>query len=290
MKENQVSLTAIISAYIRGYHAMNETPKIFDDFLALALIPEERRTLIEQGFASGPTSGAGAGEMTTLPALLQAMGLPQVVSRARYTEEILEQAVEQGAEQYVILGAGLDTFAFRRPELLEKLHLFEVDHPATQAFKQERLAELGWEMSPQLHFVPVNFAKESLAEALRRTAYDPQKKTVVSWLGVTMYLSRDEVLATLGSIAETTPAGSSVIFDYFTPTNTELIMQAELRKIGEPFQTSFDPEELARDLSRLGFSLHEHASPAVIQQRYFQGQTDYYASEHVHFGWFTTTR
>ncbi|WP_019124017.1 class I SAM-dependent methyltransferase [Brevibacillus massiliensis] len=285
MKENQVSLTAIMTAYIRAYHAMNDNPKIFDDFLAYQMIPEERRTLIEQGFTNALQSYSD--QETALRPLLQTMGLPNVLSRSRYTEETLEQAVKQGVQQYVILGAGMDTFAFRRPELPKQLRVFEVDHPATQTFKRNRLAELGWEIPPNLHFVPVDFSKESLAEALKGSSYDPQAKSLFSWLGVTMYLSREEVFATLRSIADVAPVGSMVLFDYFVPIESSPHMQEmreDLQKIGEPIKTSFDPSTLAVDLSDAGFRLHENLSPSDIQNRYFQGRTDnYHASEHVHF-------
>jgi methyltransferase (TIGR00027 family) len=295
MKENQVSLTAIMTAYLRAYHAMNDSPKIFDDFLAYDLIPKERRALIEQGFSSAlqlndPERTVSSSEKsTTLVSLMQAMGLPNVLSRARYTEDNLEQAIKQEVQQYVILGAGMDTFAFRRPDLLEHIQVFEVDHPATQAFKRNRLAELEWKLPKNLHFAPVDFTKESLGEALRESSYDPQAKSFFSWLGVTMYLTRDEVSTTLRSITDVAPVGSTVIFDYFvadeaTPHMQE--MRENLRKIGEPIKTAFDPSKLASDLANLGFRLHENLSPPVIQERYFQGRTDgYNACENVHYAW-----
>ncbi len=99
-------------------------------------------------------------------------GLSSVLCRARYSEDNLKEAVKQGMQQYVILGAGMDTFAFRHPELLEQLQVFEVDHPATQAFKRQRIAELGWEKPSNLHFVTVDFTQENLATALKRSSYD----------------------------------------------------------------------------------------------------------------------
>ncbi|WP_309505573.1 class I SAM-dependent methyltransferase [Thermaerobacillus caldiproteolyticus] len=220
---------------------------------------------------------------------MQAMGLPHVLSRSRYTEDNLDLAVKQGVEQYVILGAGMDTFAFRRPDLLRQVQVFEVDHPATQTFKRNRLAELGWEIPSHLHFVPVDFTKESLADALKGTLYDVQTKSFFSWLGVTMYLTRDEVFATLRSIAEIAPEGSAVIFDYFVPeedTPHMKEMREDLRKIGEPMKTTFDPSTLAFELESLGLRLHENLSPSDIQERYFQSRTDgYYASKHVRFAW-----
>ncbi|QPA29996.1 class I SAM-dependent methyltransferase [Thermaerobacillus caldiproteolyticus] len=296
MKEDQVSLTAIMTAYLRAYHAMNDTPKVFDDFLACHLIPEERRALIEQGFSEAlqirvPEGGLACSEQAANPllSLMQAMGLPHVLSRSRYTEDNLDLAVKQGVEQYVILGAGMDTFAFRRPDLLRQVQVFEVDHPATQTFKRNRLSELGWEIPSHLHFVPVDFTKESLADALKGTLYDVQTKSFFSWLGVTMYLTRDEVFATLRSIAEIAPEGSAVIFDYFVPeedTPYMKEMREDLRKIGEPMKTTFDPSTLAFELESLGLRLHENLSPSDIQERYFQSRTDgYYASKHVRFAW-----
>ncbi len=167
MKENQASYSAMITASIRAYHSMNDTPKIFDDFLAYRLIPQEVRALIEQGltkykqFDDPEHTASCSDQPIPWTALMQATN---VLSRARYTEDALERAVRQGVKQYVILGAGMDTFAFRRPELLEQLEVFEIDHPATQNFKLLRLADLGWEHPAQLHFIPIDFTKENLAD------------------------------------------------------------------------------------------------------------------------------
>jgi len=292
MLQNQVSLTSIMTAYLRAYHAMNDVPKIFDDFLAYHLIPEERRALIENGFAMAfqtnkcEQTGPCPHQTTTLASLMQTMGLPNVLSRARYTEENLEKAVKQGVQQYVILGAGMDTFAFRHVDMLGQLQVFEVDHPATQAFKRNRLAELAWIIPTNLHFVPVDFTKESLVSALRRFSYDMQAKSFFSWLGVTMYLTRDEVFETLRSIADIAAPGSIIVFDYFVPEKvpplTDEILKG-LRQIGEPIKTFLDPSTLATDLECIGLCRHEDLNPSHIQERYFQGRTDcYHACEQVH--------
>jgi len=287
LKENQVSLTSIMTAYIRAYHSRNDTPKIFDDFLAYDMIPQERRTLIEQGLTGALQLQPNTDQGNSLRLFLQSMGLPQVISRSRYAEDHLELACQQGVKQYVILGAGMDTFAFRRPELLEKLRVLEIDHPATQAFKCDRLAELGWEIPANLSFVPMDFSKESLSKALMGYRFDPQAKSFFSWLGVTMYLTQDEVFETLRSITEVAPAGSTVLFDYFGPDENASHSQEtreNLQKIGEPIKTYFDPSELATQLSHLGLRLMENLSPAEIQSRYFQGRTDgYVASKNVYF-------
>ena len=147
---------------------------------------------------------------------MQSNGAPAIVfSRARYTEDILEAAVrQQEVEQYVILGAGLDTFALRRPDLVARLQVFEVDHPGTQAHKRRRLREAGREHPAQLHFVAVDFSRDNLAKALKSSAYDPQASSFFSWLGATYYLTRDAAWATLRAIAQVAPPGSTVVFDY----------------------------------------------------------------------------
>src|SRR5262249_55781148 len=120
----------------------------------------------------------------------------------------------QGVHQYVILGAGLDTFAFRRPNLAAKLQVYEVDHPVTQALKRERIAVPGWDIPPHLHFVPIDFTKESLSEALQCSPYDPAKLTFLSWLGVTYYLTREAIFSTLKDITTIAPTDSTLVFDY----------------------------------------------------------------------------
>lgn len=293
MEEKQVSFTAIMTAYLRAYHANNGNPKIFDDFLAHRLIPEERRGLIEQALQlkdfKSPASCTDQAD--SLASLLQDMGMPNVLSRSRYTEDTLEEAVRQGVGQYVILGAGLDTFAFRRPDLLEKLQVFEIDHPLTQAFKIGRIIELGWEQPKNLHFVPMDFLKDSLEAALARSPYKPSVKSLFSWLGVTMYLTPEAVFATLRSIADLALTGSIIVFDYlekesFIPEKASpqlLNLREGLQQIGEPMRTGFDPTIIAFDLASLGLSLWEDLGPSDIQQRYFQGQTDSsYTCKHAH--------
>lgn len=231
---------------------------------------------------------------TALAWVIQDCNGPTTLSRARYAEDSLEEAIRQGVQQYVILGAGMDTFAFRRPDMLEQLQVFEVDHPATQAFKRSRLTELGWEHPAELHFVPVDFTKENLVAALKRSSYDPQKLSFFSWLGVTMYLTRNVVFATLQAIADIAPAGSTIIFDYydtdaFNPDRSSKRMQKEqeiVRLVGEPMKEGIDPSTLAADLEGIGLLLYENLSPADIEERYFKGRTDgYHAFEHVHFAW-----
>ena len=301
MEENKVSPTALLTAYARAYHATeDDPPKIFDDYLADKLFTEEERNYFRQNLAEAikffnPEFAATCPDQTTALAwVMKNQNAPITISRARYTEDSLELAVYQGVQQYIILGAGLETFAFRQPELMKRLHVFEVDHPATQAFKRDRLAKVGWELPAQLHFVPVDFSKESLMAALQRSSYNPRQVSFFSWLGVTYYLTKEVVLDTLRAIAETASAGSTIIFDYieseaFVPERAAKRMQRMqeiVRRVGEPMKANFDSSTLATDLEKIGLRLKENLSPADIEERYFKGRTDgYHAFEHVHFAW-----
>jgi methyltransferase (TIGR00027 family) len=308
MNENQASFTAMMVAYMRAYHSMHDTPKIFDDFLAYDLIPEEKRALIEQHLIEQNVTfgkqlndfeyaASHSNQTINSESLMQEIHRDAgvFISRARYAEDSLEKAIKQGVKQYVILGAGMDTFAFRRPEMMVKLEVFEVDHPATQKFKLQRLAELEWEQPAKLHFIPIDFTKESLVTALiSSSSYDPKIKTFFNWLGVTYFLTRDEVFTTLRSITEIAPAGSIIVFDYldidtFIPEKSSPQMQHKLellRTIGEPMITGFNPLTLAEDLASLGFQLHENLSQDDIEERYFKKHMNgYHSQEHVHFAY-----
>jgi len=287
MKENQFSLTAIMCAYLRAYHAKYDEPKIFDDFLADQIIPDENRLLIEEGLTKhfqlkAPELAASLpNQATALKLVARAMNSrSNLLSRSRYTEETLEVAIKQGTQQYVILGAGLDTFAFRRSDILVNLQVFEIDHPNTQNFKTQRIKELGWTVPTQLNFIPMDFTQESLAAALKKSSYNPQVKSFFSWLGVTMYLTREEVFATLRTIATIAPTGSRIVFDYFDidifdaqKTDTQIQEElAQAQAAGEPMKTGFDPSMLASDLANLGLHLHENLNQVEIQRRYLQGR------------------
>jgi methyltransferase (TIGR00027 family) len=300
MQVDQVSKTAMGTAFMRAYHAAWDHPKIFDDFLAHRLLTEEEHRASEERHLMAfqlfdPARAESCPDRASaLACWMQTSAPPPIVlSRARYAEDHLEAAVRrQEVQQYVILGAGLDTFAWRRPPWLARLPVFEVDHPATQAYKRRRLREMGLEEPAQLHFLPVDFSRDNLAGALRRSAYDPQAPSFFSWLGVTYYLSRADLFATLGAIAEVAPAGSAVIFDYLDAealipgkaSRRVQYMMEILQRVGEPMITGLDPATLAADLAPLGLRLQENLGPDEIQRRFFAGRPDgYHACEQTYF-------
>jgi len=269
MKENQPSGTAQRVAMRRAAHQLLDDPKVFDDPVALRIIGEES--------ASALQADPHQFEATPLSPYLRAF----VAARSRYTEDELALGVRRGVSQYVILGAGLDTFAYRNPYPEGVLHIFEVDYPTTQAWKRARLEEVGIALPGDLTFSPVDFETQTLEEGLRNAGYDSSKRTFFSWLGVTEYLATDVVMATLRFIASAR-VKSGVVFDYMispsllTPTQQSSFdaLSKRVASAGEPWKAFFDPELLTRDLKGMGFKYVEDNGPEEINARYFKNRKD----------------
>ncbi len=198
-----------------------------------------------------------------------------IAARTRFAEDALAAAVERGVGQLVVLGAGLDTYAYRGA-LRERLRIFEVDHPATQAWKRERLAEAAIPMPAWLTFAPIDFERESLAEGLAAAGFDPAAQTFFTWLGVVPYLTEEAVWLTLSFIAGL-PNSAHVVFDYSDPPES---MSPEARArhdrratrvagLGEPWRSYFEPERLHAKLRGVGFCEVEDLGPPQIASHYF---------------------
>jgi methyltransferase (TIGR00027 family) len=268
MIEARPSATAQRVAMRRAAHQLIDIPKVFEDPLALRILGENAAADLRSSSEKLQDSA-----LRSLRAFL--------VARSRFAEDELARAVERGAAQYVILGAGLDTFAYRNPYPQDTLRVLEVDYPATQAWKQRLLAEAGIAIPSSLTYAPVNFEHQTLADGLAQTRFDSQKRTFFSWLGVTPYLTRAAITSTFAYIASTPPDGG-VVFDYAVPRSSlnlvgRLAFDAIARRVasaGEPFQTFFDPQELAAELHRTGFRHVEDLDAAEINARYFKGRAD----------------
>jgi methyltransferase (TIGR00027 family) len=303
MELHQESRQALHAAWIRACHYAYDTPRIFDDPVAHQILTVSEteyweNSIVERLRRLNPTLAVSCPDRHAMvQGFLRTAAHPaEMLSRARYAEDRLEEAVQLGVGQYVLVGAGMETFALRRPDLNQRLQVFEVDRPAAQAFKRQRLAEVGFELPPHVHFVPADLAQEDLAAALARSAYDPRVPTFFGWLGVTMYLDRDTTLATLQAIRRVAVAGTQVVFDYldtdaFDPDKASKRIQEMLmmvQRAGEAMRAGFDPGTLGPELARIGFHLREHLSPHEIEARYFQGRTDgFHATEHAHCAWAT---
>ena len=269
MKETQPSATAQRVAIRRAAHQLLDDPKVFEDPVALRIIGKQSASVLQ----ANPRQFEG----TLLSPYLRAF----VAARSRYAEDELADGVRRGVRQYVILGAGLETFAYRNPHPEGVLHVFEVDHPTTQAWKRERLKEIGIALPGDLAFAPVDFETQTLGEGLRGAGYDPGKCTFFSWLGVTEYLTTEAVMATLRFIASA-PVGSGVVFDYMI--SPSLLNPAQrsrfdalaqrVASVGEMWQAFFDPGLLSRDLRAMGFGYVEDNGPEEINTKYFKDRKD----------------
>jgi methyltransferase (TIGR00027 family) len=195
---------------------------------------------------------------------------------------MLAAAVERGVRQYVIVGAGLDSFGLRRPGFASEVEIFELDHPDTQQFKLARLAECGGLTPSRVQYVGADLAVEGVAEALRRAPFDPEAPSFFSWLGVTAYLTREANLRTLQSIASCGAPGSELVFDYGdqqaydNPPNDErwVRIRDRLARVGEPWISGFHPAQLDDDLRAVGLELVENLSPAELHRRYCAASPD----------------
>lgn len=205
-----------------------------------------------------------------------------IVARARFIEDLVVEQAGKGVNQYIILGAGLDTFAQRRPEIASRLKVFEVDQPDTQAWKRQRLIDLGFGIPEWLRLVPVDFeAGEFWREQVAAAGFDAGSPAVVASTGVSMYLTRDANAATLRQVAALAP-GSTLAMTFLLPlelADPEVrpglqMSERGARAAGTPFISFFSPEEMLALARDAGFRNVQHVSATMLNQRYFAGRTD----------------
>ena len=290
------SITALMSSFGRAFHAENEEHPVFADHLAKALMTAEEYTAV-QGYILGgakffePEIDFANGEPTELLRRLVNVHIaPSPLCRAAYTEQALKAAVLTGTKQYVILGAGMDTFAFRETEFLTKHKVFEVDHPLTQKDKIERITHAGWTIPDNLTFVPVDFTKDSLTEQMIAAGFDRSVKSFFSWLGVTYYLSAEAIDKTLAELSSLCADGSTLVFDYpdenfFDAPEKRVQNTVTMAKAGgEPMQSAFSCGELEKLLEKHGFLIYELLTPDDIQRDIIdKAGADMKAFEHVNY-------
>jgi methyltransferase (TIGR00027 family) len=269
MKQNGPSLTAKKVAMMRAAHQILDSPKVFEDPIALDIIGPENVSEIHSEIRKFKTR---------LHSYLRAI----VVARSKFVEDELSVAIKHGVRQYVILGAGLDTFAYRNPYSNDGLKVFEVDHPATQEWKRQQLDAAKIPIPNNLILAPIDFKSQTLADQLQEAGFKADEPSFFSWLGVTMYLNRETMMATMNYISSSIPSGSEIIFDYTIPPSSQnflrrLVFRLIARKvavIGEPWRSFFDPKSLMADLKAIGFTQAEDIGPDEINARFFLNRTD----------------
>jgi methyltransferase (TIGR00027 family) len=264
------SRTAVNTAVWRAAHTLlDDEPKILADPFA-------------RNFAGHVSDAALLAAHDAHP-LAQVRGFrTQFALRNRYAEDELADAVRRGIGQYVILGAGLDSFAYRRPDLMRALDVYEVDHPASQAWKRARVTELGIEAPARLRYVPIDFERETLTQGLAAGGFRTGERAFFSCLGVTQYLTPEAVRQTLREIAAVAAPGSELVLEFIAPAAVlgaeEGALVAALAtnsaKLGEPWLSFFEAAEMEAVLRQAGFSAVEHFGREEAYQRYLLGRTD----------------
>lgn len=258
--------TAVRVALWRALHSrVDPPPHVFEDELGLALAAPE------PDWQKRP-------DMSPFTRPFRA----SIVARARYVEDLLEERVAEGVVQYVILGAGLDTFAQRRPELASRLGVFEVDQPGPQEWKRRRLGELGFGVPPFLHLVPVDFERgDAWLDRLAESGYDAKRPTLVASTGVSMYLTKEAIATTLRQIAALAP-GSTLVMSFMLPIELAApdvrpgieAAARGARANGTPFISFFTPDEMLASARDAGFRDAKHVSAAALGERYFANRSD----------------
>jgi methyltransferase (TIGR00027 family) len=253
---------------MRAVHTRLDPKPIIDDPWGDRLVPESLRESIRSAalrrMSAPARESAGIASIDIVDAALRrSPGYANVITRTRYAEDALKTAVESGVRQYVLIGAGFDSFILRRPAFAAGLEIFEIDHPATQGLKRQRIEELGLGLLKSVHFIAADLALESISSALSRSSFRADQTSFFSWLGVSMYLTREANLASLRSIAACGCAGSELVLTYIderllnSRSENFQALQQRLTSIGEPFLSGFDPNTFAATLGECGLLLRE---------------------------------
>ncbi len=281
MIESSPSRTALATSLMRALHSRRDPSPLLDDPWGDRLVPKSERDRFSQRILARMDSDARAAALRAPGSILDDFLLTNVayagvVIRSRYTEDALREAVNRGTRQYVLIGAGLDSFALRRPAFSEALEIIEIDHPATQSFKIQRIKECGISLPQSVHFVAADLANEDLAAVLARSSFRKNEPAFFSWLGVTVYLTREANLATLGAVASCSARGSELVFTYvdqieFAPGGSRSLRDPNAQAVammGEPYVSGFNPKEIANDLKQIGLELVEDLDGQKMSERY----------------------
>lgn len=290
------SITALMSAFGRAFYAENEHNPIFADTKAKELMTDEEYASISKYILGGmdffapDKKGTFESDEEALRYLVYTQIAPTPIARARFCEDSLKVAMRTGTTQYVILGAGMDTFAFRESDFMKQYKVFEVDHPQTQSDKLERINRSELEIPDNLTYVPLDFSKDDLKAGLLKAGFDPTQKTFFSWLGVSYYLSKKEIETMLDNIASLSAEGSSLVFDYAD----ENLFSSEVKRVqnmiamanagGEPMKSCFDYAEIEKSLEKHKFLIYELMTTQDIQAQYFEKRgKEMTAFEHINY-------
>ena len=273
-RAGRVSRTATLAAGIRAHHRRWHPDPILDDAYAVRLVSPFWRQVAHNRLLNWIVVHKLLGPFHPIHT--------ENILRARYAEDRLDEAIAAGVGQYVILGAGLDSYALRHPELDGRVRIFEVDQPGMQALKKERVRRVHGGLPAHLTFVPVDFETDRLHEALHGAGFDPRAPAFFSWLGTTYYLTRPAIRDTLDSIAAVAAPDSRLVLDFLLARHLIPMdglpladkLERLVKRLGEPMVSEFIPEELDGELARVGFAPLDKVPPDEQVQRYLRNRSD----------------
>jgi S-adenosylmethionine synthetase len=296
MVDTRESVTAKLCSFARAYHSNYGKQKIFDDYLAYDMMGkdeyEEIGQLIQHDFEAGAFDERDSFSRERVYPELNEYISPIPISRIAFAEQELLRFAEEHGEgpcQYVICGAGMDTFAFRNEN--PRIQVFELDHPDTQRYKLGRIRDLEWNIPENVRYVPIDFAKDDMTEVLKDAGFDPAAPAFFAILGVTYYLTLPVFEQTIEKISRISARGNKIVFDFPDETTFEADGVARVRrlteitaKLGEPMLHGFSVREIEAALRRNGFSIDIHEAPETIQHHFFENRADNQrAFENIHF-------
>jgi methyltransferase (TIGR00027 family) len=273
MPSKRPSSTFNGAAVRRAVHSRYERPPVLDDTWAIKLIDRKSRWMVR------------------VPPLYRKYLAPQqlpskalfasAIANFRLTEDLVVQGLTEGRTQYLVLGAGLDSFGVRRQDLRDRLRVFELDHPNPQAVKRQRIVRAMGSVPANLELVPIDFEATTIAEALARSRFDPATPATVSWLNTTAYLTEDAVISSLRGLGEITASGSALIFNY-PPTarlsaeasSSLAAVRASVERRGEPFRAVWEPDDMERHVNDAGFDIDRHLDEHDLEREFFRGRRD----------------
>lgn len=294
MIDTQESLTAKLCSFARAYHSNHGREKIFDDYLAFDMMGaeeyEEIGQLIEHGYEPKAFNPCKRFSKEKAYREIDRYFTPIIVSRIAFAEGALHAFVKKhGRCQYVICGAGMDTFAFRNDNA--NITIFELDHPDTEKFKQARIRALSWNIPKNVHYVSVDFSRDNMIDALLAAGFDQKRPSFFAILGVSYYLTLPVFTETLSKIGSLSGRGNQLVFDF--PDDTTFRAEGAERpkglaqiteKLGEEMLHGFSMQEIRQALGCCGFQIYEHADPEEIENKFFKGRTDSLSAyENIHY-------
>ena len=263
MQHQQASHTALATAYLRAAHQILDAPPlILEDPAVLVLLGTGTAKMIQD--TQGRYRESGASVLRS-----------HVVLRSRYTEDRLKASMARGLGQYIIVGAGFDTFVLRQPDWAARLSIVEIDHPDTQRLKKEKISDSKIRVPGNVYFAEIDFEKESLAEGLTRNGIRKDIPTFFSWLGVTMYLTESAIDATLKCMAKFPTGSEAVITFRERSSNPSLVsnrIENRVMEIGEPFVSSFALDQFKDKLRKAGFTTVEMLTPQLAARYFHSGE------------------